>query len=65
MATGNINLELSKDTYELFRATRAVLCESFDCRKNQHNYGDAECLLKKIMIGANGKCEQYEKVENA
>jgi len=45
-----------------FTETRVTLCRNTGCKFNLFDkYGDgAECSLKKIFIGGDGKCAAYE-----
>lgn len=64
MASANMKIDISNDTYEILKATRMIHCQSIDCEHNSVNGawtgGHAECNLKRIYILKGGACEQYK-----
>jgi hypothetical protein len=62
-----VKIDISDETYEIFKATRVFHCLVVDCRFNALNYDKrgarAECVLKRVYIGTDAKCMQFEKVE--
>ena len=59
----NLEIKVSNDAYEMYKATRVIHCQAIECKNNSVNEkwgGQVECRLKRIFILAGGKCEQYE-----
>lgn len=63
MASADIKIDLSDDAAEFFMATRVIHCRAFSCKNNAQNFDkkDAACILKRIYIVKDGKCEQFEE----
>lgn len=53
---GNITLTVG----EFFTESRLRLCKNLDCKFNCYKSEDANCILKHIEIGSDGKCLKYE-----
>ena len=63
----NIKIDLADDAYEIFKATRIFHCQAIGCKFNSVNFDrasdHAECILKRVYIGSDGRCLQFEKAE--
>lgn len=65
MATGDIKINVSEETVEIFKATRVIRCTAMECKNNATNFDNREvnCMLKRVFIVDGGKCEQYQPKE--
>lgn len=43
-----------------FTESRLVACYNIDCRFNSHKQGAANCIIKRIIVGSDGKCIVFE-----
>ena len=58
MATGRIEIALSKDLYEITHSTRVIVCRAFTCK--MHETADIYCRLKEVSVNEDGKCAYFE-----
>ncbi len=58
-------IEVQDEVFEIFLATRVIHCQALSCRFHMINFdkfGDhGACVLKRVYISEDAKCEQYEE----